>query len=52
VNERSDLDTGEAGDGRSDAPMDVAIEMATAVTPTTAKTAGGTMIEQIERNEN
>jgi len=44
--ERSDLDTGEAGDRRSDAPVDVAMEM------TTAETAGATMFEPMERNEN
>jgi len=51
VSERSDLDTGQAGDGRSDAPMDVAMEMAMAVTPITVETAGGTLIEPMERNE-
>ena len=50
--ERSDLDTGEAGDGRSNAPVDVAMEMTTEVTPTAAETAGATMFEQMERNEN
>jgi hypothetical protein len=44
--ERSDLDTGEARDRKSDAPVDVATEM------TTAETAGATMFEPIERNEN
>jgi hypothetical protein len=44
--ERSDLDTGEAGDKRSDAPVEVAMEM------TTAETAGATMLEPMERNEN
>jgi len=44
--ERSDLDTGEAGDRRSDAPVDVAMEM------TTAETAGATIFELMERNEN
>jgi len=44
--ERSDLDRGEAGDRRSDAPVDVAMEM------TTAETAGATMFEPMERNEN
>jgi hypothetical protein len=50
--ERSDLDTGEAGDGRSDAPMDVAMEMATTVTPIAAETTGATIFEPMERNEN
>ena len=52
MSERSDLDTGEAGDRRRDAPMDVAMEMATAATPTAAKTASRTIFEQMERNEN
>jgi len=50
--ERNDLDTAGAGDGRSDAPIDVAMEMATTVTPIAAETAGGTIFEPMERNEN
>jgi len=50
--ERSDLDAGEAGDGRSDAPMDMAMEMATVVTSIAAETAGVTIFEPMERNEN
>ena len=50
--ERSDLDTGEAGDRRSDAPVDVAMEMTTAGTRTAAETVGATMFEPMERNEN
>jgi len=49
---RSDLDTGEAGDRRSDAPMDVAMEMATMATPIAAETAGAAIFEPMERNEN
>jgi hypothetical protein len=49
---RSDLDTGEAGDGRSDAPMDVAMEMAMAATPVAAETAGAITVEPMERNKN
>jgi len=45
--ERSDLAAGEAGDGRSDAPMDMVMEVATAATP-----AGVTIFEPTERNEN
>jgi hypothetical protein len=52
VSGRSDLDTGEAEDGRSDTPMDVVMEMATAATPVTAETAGTTIVEPMERNEN
>jgi len=50
--ERSDLDMGEAGDRRSDAPVDVAMEMTTAATPTPAETGGATMFKPMERNEN
>ena len=46
--ERSDLDAGEAGDGRSDAPMDMAMEMATAATSIAAETAGVTIFEPME----
>ena len=51
VSGRSDLDTGEAADGRSDAPMDVVMEMASAETATAAGTAGGTISELMERNK-
>jgi len=50
--ERSDLDTGEVGDRRSNAPVDVAMEMMTVATPTHAETTGATMFEPMERNEN
>jgi len=43
ISKRSDLDTGEAGDRRSDAPMDAAMEMMTAATPTHVETAGATL---------
>jgi len=49
VSERSELDT---GDGRSDVPIDVAMEMATAVTPSAAETVGATIVEPMERKEN
>jgi hypothetical protein len=52
VSGRSDLDAGEAGDGRSDAPMEVAMEMATAVTPVATETGGATILEPMEGNEN
>jgi len=54
VSARSDRDTGEAGDGRSDAPMAVAMEkaLATAVTPLAAETAGETIVEPMQRNKN
>jgi len=48
---RSELDTGEAGDGRSDAPRDVPMEMATAVTPIAEETTGASIFERMERNE-
>jgi len=49
VSERSDLDMGEAGDRRSDAPIDVATEMTTAATPTAM---GANRFEPMESNEN
>jgi hypothetical protein len=51
---RGDLDTGEAPDGRSDVPVDVAMElvMLTAATPIAAETPGATTVEPMERNEN
>jgi len=52
VSERSDLDTGEAGDGRSDGPINVVMEMATAATPTAAETASATIFEPMDKNEN
>ena len=51
VSERSDLDTGEAEDGRSDTPLDEAMEWATAVITSSVETAGGTIFEPMERNE-
>jgi len=50
--ERSDLDTGEVGDWKSEAPVDGAMDMTTAATPTPAETEGATMFEPMERNEN
>ena len=38
--------------GRSDAPMDMAMEMAMAVTYIAVETAGATIFELMERNEN
>jgi hypothetical protein len=52
VSGRSDLDAGEARDGKSDAPMDGARSMATAVTCIAAETAFATIFERMERNEN
>jgi len=52
VSERRGLDTGEAADGRSDAPMDMAMEKATAVTSIAAGNAGEATLELMERNEN
>jgi len=50
--QRSDLDTGAAGDRRSDTPMDVVMEMATTVTPIAADTAGAPNYELMDINEN
>jgi len=52
VSDRSGLDTGGAADGRSDAPMDMVMEMATAVTAIAAETVGEVTLEPMERNEN
>jgi len=52
VSGRSDLHAGKAGKGRSDAPMDVAMEMAMAATPNAVETADTTIFEPMERNEN
>ena len=52
VSKTRGLDTGEAADGRSDAPMDMAMEMAKAVTSIAAGTAGEATLEPKERNEN
>jgi len=43
---------GEAGIGRSDMPVDVAMEMTTATTSIAAETAGRTIFQLMERNEN
>jgi hypothetical protein len=48
VSGRSDQDAGEAENGRSDAPMDVAMEMAMAATSIPAETAGATIFEPME----
>jgi len=49
---RSDLDAEGAGKGRSEVPMDVAMEMATAATPIAAETPGATISDAMERNKN
>jgi len=51
VSGRSDLDVGGAENGRSDAPLDVAMEMVTA-TAIAAETAGAGIFEPMEGNEN
>jgi len=51
VSERTNLDMGEAGDRRSDAPLDVPMEMTRAATPTPRETAVATMSEAKERNK-
>jgi hypothetical protein len=50
--ERSRLDTGGAGDGTSDAVIDMVMEMATAVTSITTETAGEDTLDPMERTEN
>jgi hypothetical protein len=52
VGRRSDLDTGEARNGRSDLTMDLEMEMMVKVaTPVAVETAGATIVELMERNE-
>jgi hypothetical protein len=50
--ERRGLDTRGAADGRSDAPMDMVMEMATVVTSIADETAGEDTLEPMEKNEN
>jgi len=45
---RSSLDTGEAADGRSDTPMDMAMEMARALTSIASETVGEDTLEPME----
>jgi hypothetical protein len=52
VSERSGWDTGGVSDWRSDAPMDMAMEMATAGIAIVAETADEATLEPMERNEN
>jgi len=52
MSRRSDLDAGEAGNGRSNTPIVVVMEMATEATAITTDIAGATLFEPIERNEN
>jgi len=51
VSGTSDLDVGEAENVRSNAHMDVEMEMTTAATSIVAETAGATIFEQMEKNE-
>jgi len=51
VSERSSLDMRAAADRRSDAPMDMGIDMVTAVSIIAAETAGEASHEPMERNE-
>jgi len=43
---------GDAADGRSDAPMDIALEMGTAMSSIPVETAGADPLEPMERNDN
>jgi len=52
VSGRRDLDAGEAGNGRSNSAMNVAIEMATVATFIAIATSGATRLELKKRNEN
>jgi hypothetical protein len=51
VRVRSSLDTGAAADGMNATPMDMAMEMATAVTANAAETASEEALELMERNQ-
>jgi len=51
VSWRSDQGPGEACNGRSNGPRDMAMEMATEETSIGAETAGTTIFEPMERNE-
>jgi len=51
VSGRSELAAGEAGNGRRDGPMNVAMEMAMAATAIPTQTAGATIFEPMERNK-
>jgi len=44
VSRRSNLDMGEAGNGRSDTAMDVAMDMVMVATPVSTETAGATIV--------
>jgi len=52
VSGRSDQAAGEAGNRRSDTPIDVAMEMATAAISIAVEIVGATMFELMERNRN
>jgi hypothetical protein len=52
VNERRGLDTGEAADGRIEAPMDMVMLLAAVETSSAVGTAGEATLERMARNEN
>jgi hypothetical protein len=52
VSRRNNMDTGEAGDRRSNGTMDVSIEMAMVATPIAVRSRGATIFETIERKGN
>jgi len=49
VRMRNTLEAGDTGDGRSNVPMDVAMEMATAVTSITVETEGTIIVELMQK---
>jgi hypothetical protein len=51
ASERSAPDTGETADGMSDAPKDIAMEMAMEVTSIAAETAVASLFELMAKNE-
>ena len=51
-NTKNGLDTGEAADGSSDAPREMAMEIATALSSIAAETAGEDTLQPREKNAN
>lgn len=52
VSRRSEQDAGEAGNGTNNAPMDLPMEMVTAVTSIAAENTGGSTFDSMGINEN
>jgi hypothetical protein len=52
MSQRRGLDSGEAVDGRNQAPMDMVMELVTAVTSIATESTGEETLELIASNEN